>query len=154
MRLRCKGMPSLPVTLHVGDGGCCAPSVVAPQPPIVPLPAFCEPPGRADRDKPARAGGMVANSLPSWQLQAHLLATLHCARGQKRVGEAPRAASKLGRGVGMGGCKRWRRGLQPLPVTPVQLVSAWDHFLAANLAADTCAGLNLQYMRHHHVRHA
>ena len=40
-----------------GDGGgCCAPSVVAPQTPSVPPRPFCKPPGGADHDAPAQAG--------------------------------------------------------------------------------------------------
>ena len=62
------------------------------------------------------------------QLHTCPCAARSSARGRQRASCAAQAAPKMGAGVGECGCKRWRRGVQPLPHMREDPVPVWGRF--------------------------
>ena len=105
---------------------------------------FCEAPGVADHDAPAQAGVTAATCRPGRQLHTCPCSCRPCARGQQGRPCVAHSAPKIGGGVGECSCKRWRGGVQPLPVSAVESVPVWDRFFPAIFfSVRVCAKLRL-----------
>ena len=103
-------------------------------------------PRRTCRSRRNGYAGRTAGQLQTWSCAAR-----PCARGRQRRPRVAQAAPKMGAGVGECGCKRWRRGVQPLPPTREDPVPAWGRFFPQfrRENARACAQQHCE----RHVRH-